>query len=139
MSAATKAAIAELCAEGLQNREIAARLGISACTVGRYAVYPERACIICGESFRGRLSRLTCSDACIRVRGVEMKRLRALRRRGQPVPPGVEETSRPEPERERGVTVEEWLAERRPRWTREPSPRPDPWAGYSADAAEVSA
>ena len=131
MSAATKAAIAELTAQGLLQREIAHRLGISTATVSRHAVRLLMPCVMCGSEFRGRPDRITCGDSCYSARQVELRR---ARRHGRTLPA---DRLTSEPDRSRGMTVEEWLAERRPTWARDASPRADAWAGYSAAHAEI--
>ena len=125
----------------------------------------QRTCAECGEPYTGQTNSIVCSDACRQSRDnrrrVESSRAVraaarskgyvegrdcltcgvAVRRRGQHYCPRHRATvGRPVSETDAecaGPTVEEWLAERRPSWARDPSPRPDAWAGYSADAASI--
>jgi len=143
MSAATKAAVATLRAEGLLDREIAERLGLSASTVSRHTAPGDRIrlrdCVQCGRSFSGRANRLVCGPECAYRWQAHLQRER--RRMAEELRRRSDERARAlaAMDRERGLTVEEWLAERRPAWARDERPAIDAWAGYSADAAEVSA
>jgi len=99
----------------------------------RRQIHSPRTCRACAAPIGPDQWRraVYCSDDC-RPADLARRNAQAARRRGPGRPPTDPEPTTP------GMSVEQWLAERRPAWARERGVI-DAWAGYSADAAEVSA
>lgn len=100
--------VRRMLAQHARPTDIARFLGVSPATVAKDARYQPQtiACAICGSPMRKLRKDVTCSPACSAERKREVARTRAGAARALPGPAAA------------GITVEQFLEERRPKWAR---------------------